>query len=134
MLTDIIKSVTKFSCERTDGPGKSVVVFAPRPFKDEPEVFLFVQKVGDKVEISDDAEVVLNHGNCEQAVDEIATIVRAAGLEFTNGAIKLSCDMRGLDLAIAKFLSVMAELAKREHDFSRMSAQAWRKQQALTAK
>lgn len=134
MLTDIVKASTGFNCSETDDSGECIEVFAPRPFEDDPEIFLYVQKLGDMIEISDCTKVLLHHGNCAEAIDQIASIVRAAGLEFTNGTIRLVCNLEGLGPAVTKFLTVMAELAAHERDFSRLSAQSWFRDQALAAK
>lgn len=134
MLKDVIESETGFQCEETDDAGHCVEVFAPRPFIDDPEVFLFIQYIGDRYLISDGAEVYLYHGHCNEAANEMAAIVRAAGLEFINAEIRLTCDLAGLRPAIDKFLCVMSALAAREQDFNRMWVRNWDEQHALVAK
>ncbi|XLZ69409.1 hypothetical protein ABT364_23190 [Massilia sp. SR12] len=124
MLANIIESATGFRCQPIDEIGNCVVL-APRPFKDEPEVFLYVIKIKDKLLLTDDAEVYLHHAYCKEAVDAIAGIVRASGLEFKDASVQLRCELKDLKPALDKFLATMAELAAHERDFNRMSAQAW---------
>lgn len=133
MLANIIESATGFRCQEIDETG-NCLVFATCPFEEEPEVFLYVLKSGDQLLLTDDAEVYLHHGYCREAVDEIARIVRASGLEFNNATIELRCEMNDLQPATEKFLAAMAELAAHERDFNRMSAQAGDMEQTLAAK
>ncbi|MGW8394666.1 hypothetical protein [Pseudoduganella sp. HUAS MS19] len=134
MLADIIESITGFRCEATDETGECVEVFTPRPFVDDPEVFLFIQNVGKQLLLSDGAEVYFYHGHCKEALNELALIVRGAGLEFTNATVKLYCDLDGLGPAVEKFLSVISALAAHECDFNRMWAQSGPDLNALAAK
>jgi len=134
MLTEIIESLTELSCQALDETGNCIVVLAPRPFEDDPELFLFIQRTGNKFRLTDDAEVYLYHGGCDEAFNEIGAIVRGAGLEFNNATIELTCDLKDLQSSIAKFLCAMSALAAREHDFNRMCAHRWSDEKALAAK
>lgn len=133
MLANIIESLTGLRCE-TIGETGNCVVLAPRPFEEEPEVFLYALKVGDNFLLTDDAEVYFHHGYCKEAVEEIAKIVRASGLEFNNATVELRCELGGIGPAVEKFLATMAELAAHERDFNRMAAQAWDVERAQAAK
>lgn len=134
MLTDIIELETGLSCEAIDETGDTVAVFAPRPFEDDPEIFLYIQQAGKKLLLTDDAEVYLHHGTCEEATNRIAEVVRSFGLEFTNAAIELHCELDSLGPAVERFLSVMSALAAQEQDFNRMWAKSRTEPTALAAK
>ncbi len=134
MLENTVKSVTGFECEAIDESGDCVAVYAPRPFRDDPEVFLYIEKRGHQLSLTDAAEVSLYHGNCDAAIDAIAAIVQRAGLEFTDGAIKYACEPEDLGPAVLKFLSTMSTLAHRERAFNYLWARSLRDSDAMAVK
>ena len=133
MLTNIIESATGLSCE-VDETGECAVVFAPRPFQDEPELFLFIEKRADKYLLTDDGEVMVHHGRCKAVVEEIAAVVHAHGLRFTNGVIELQCRREERGRAVKNYIATMSALAAREQEFHRMWWQSWQESRAPAAK
>ena len=133
MLKNIIEAATGLCCE-VDETDESAVVFAPRPFKDEPEYFLLIEKRGDKLLLTVEGGVMLHHGRCAKVVKEISAIVRGSDLDFTNDAIELRCDVDELAPAVKKFLATMSALAAHEQEFNEMWWQSWQESKAIAPK
>ena len=112
MLADTIEQVSGLPSEAMDDSGHHVFVVAPQIFDDHPEAYLFVHRIGSRLCLCDDGEVLLHLGWAD--IPGITALVQAHGLMLHEGEIELWCDESQLAPALRQYLAAMQALAARD--------------------